>query len=148
MKKVVQIVLLLLLVSSAGFAQEQKECRPIERIHAAKIAYLTDRIQLATNQSATFLPMYNEYEKEVRKTRQPFLQKYRGMNMNAADDATARQAVDDDLDYQQQVLEIKKKYKDKFLTVLTPQQLSELYIAEREFRQMLLQRLRQNKARP
>ena len=58
---------------------------------------------------------------------------------------TVRQYVEDDLDYQQQVIELKRSYNDRFLKVITSRQLSDMYIAEREFKQMLAKRLKNMK---
>ena len=61
------------------------------------------------------------------------------------DDATARQAVDDNLDYQQDVIGIKRKYNDQFLKIISPTQLADMYKAEREFKQLLMKRLEQKR---
>jgi len=143
MKKLL-FALILLLTSSTG-VWSQQQGRPLERIHAAKMAYITDRLHLSAEQSGSFIPMYNEYEKEIRETRQSFFKKYKGVNPDESDDATARQAIDDNLDYQQQVIEIKRRYNDRFLKIISPQQLADLYKSEREFKQILMQRLRQQR---
>ncbi len=72
-----------------------------------------------------------------------FFKKYKGTNPADADDAVSRQFIDDNLDYQQQVIEIKRKYNDRFLKVISPQQLADLFKAEREFKQILMKRLEQ-----
>lgn len=121
-----------------------------ERIHAANIAYLTDRLQLTAEQAARFVPVYNEYELEIKAVRRTFLKRYKGVDIDSADEETARRYIDDNLEYQQQTLDIKRRYNDRFLKVLTPQQLSGLPAAEREFRQILMQRMkerRDNRAR-
>ena len=70
-----------------------------------------------------------------------FFRKYKGADPSDVDDSTSRQLVDDNLDYQQKVIEIKRKYKDQFLKIISPRQLTELNAAEREFKQMLIKRL-------
>jgi len=54
-------------------------------------------------------------------------------------------SIEDNLDYQQAVLDIKRKYKERFLKVLSPQQLTDLQQAEREFRQVLMQRMKERR---
>lgn len=142
MKKLVQTILILLITATAAYPQQ---ARNLARIHAAKLAYITDRLRLSSAQSQNFVPLYNEYEREIRETRQSFFGKYKNTNPDDADDATSRQFIDDNLDYQQQVIAIKRKYNDRFLKVLSPQQLTDLYPAEREFRQILMQRLHQRR---
>ena len=120
-------------------AQQQR--RPVERIHAAKMAYITDRLHLTVDQSGHFIPLYNEYELEIRETRKSFMQKYKGMNPDEVDDTTSRHYIDDNLDYQEKAIAIKRKYKDRFLAIISPQQVADLYVAEREFRQMLMHQM-------
>src|SRR5579872_6499563 len=131
MKKLVTAILIILITVSTSFAQQR---RPNERIHAAKIAYITDRLHLTAEQSGNFIPLYNEFEHEIWETRQAFFKKYGGPDPGNADDATYRQYIDDNLDYQQQVIEIKRKYNDRFLKILSAPQLADLPKAEREFR--------------
>jgi hypothetical protein len=119
----------------------------MERIHAAKMAYITDRLQLTSRQSGEFVPVYNDYEREVWETRQYYFKKYKGNNPGQMDDADSRRFIDDNLDYQQQVIEIKRKYNERFMKIVSPQQLGDLYTAEREFKQMLLKRLDKQRGR-
>ena len=140
MKKLLFAISIIFITATLSSAQQGQG---MARIHAAKMAYIADRLHLSSNQAATFTPLYNQYENELRSTRQFFFKKYKGTNPDQADNATSRQWIDDNLDYQQQVIELKRRYNDRFLQVITPQQLSDLYKAEREFNQMLMQRLRQ-----
>lgn len=115
------------------------------RIHAAKIAYIADRINLSNEQLGAFRPLYNDYQKDVRETRRSFFSKYHGTRPDEADDATSLQWIDDNLDYQQQIIQLKRNYNERFLKIISPRQLSDLYKAEREFNQILLQRLKQER---
>ena len=146
MKKIFLIGLLFTLLIPAAFAQRGMQGeRPMERIHAAKMAYITDRLRLSSDQTIHFTPIYTEYEQEVRDTRRKYLQKYKGINPDEADDATSRQYIDDNLDLQQELIQIKRKYNDRFLKVISVQQLADLAQAEREFKQILMQRLKERK---
>ena len=140
MKAFLKIILIVLITSTAAHAQPQRG-QAMMRIHAAKMAYITDRLHLSQRQASDFIPLYNEYEKDVRSTRQSFMGKYKGTHPDDADDATSRKYIDDNLDYQQAVIDLKRKYNDRFLSIISPQQVADLYIAEREFRQILLKRL-------
>ncbi len=144
MKKLLRVVAIFLIVVTTTplFAQQGQG---MARIHAAKMAYITDRLHLTARQSGDFIPLFNDYESEIRDTRQSFFKKYNGIHPDDADDATSRRFIDDNLDYQQQVIEIKRKYNDRFLKIISPQQLADLYTAEREFKQMLIKRLKQQR---
>ena len=138
MKQFLKILVIALVTSTSLLAQPQ---RRFERIHSLKVAYITDRIQLTSEQSAAFWPVYNEYEREMQSTRKQFANQNHD-NRPMSDEASMH-LIDDNLDYQQRVLDIKKKYKDQFLKILSPQQLVDLYKAERQFKLMLIQQLKQ-----
>ncbi len=139
MKELLKCILLVLLTTIGAYAQE----RPMQRIHAAKMAYITDRLQLTEEQSVRFAPVYKDYEAELRAVRQPFVKKYKLQQSDDGGELTARQYVEDDLDYQQQVIALKRRYNDKFQKVLSARQIADMYVAEREFRLILMQRLKQ-----
>lgn len=113
-----------------------------ERIHAAKMAYITDKLHLTSDQAGPFTAVYGEYENEIRALRKTYRQQFMADKRNGnADDMTVRQYIDDNLDYQQGVLDIKKKYRERFLKVISQKQLLDLNEAEREFKKLLIQRL-------
>jgi hypothetical protein len=146
MKRIIYILSLLLLTIPGTLLGQPGTGRRAERIHAIKVAYLTDRLSLSSSQAATFWPVYDSYESEIRDARRSFMQKYRkgGASEN---DADSRQFIEDNLDFQEQALGINRKYKDQFLKIITPQQLATLYEAERDFKKLLLQQLRQRRER-
>jgi hypothetical protein len=141
-------ILIIILTSIGSYAQppgdkQQNRAEARERIHAAKMVYVTDRLHLTAAQSADFLSVYNEYDNEIRDLRRSYFKKYKGIDPADAAPATSRQFIDDNLDYQQDVIAVKRKYNDRFLKVISAQQLIELNKAEREFRQMLEKRLKE-----
>jgi hypothetical protein len=145
MKQWLGILALLIFVPWPAFARQGVATAAQQRIHAAKMAYITDRLKLSVEQSTGFIPVYNDYEQEGRQIRRKYMGKYKDVDVEHADDATSLKYIDDNLEYQQQVLDLKRRYNDKFLKTISAQQLAELNVAEREFRQLLLQRLKQRR---
>lgn len=141
MKKILFILIVTILYTSSGFAQPHDKH---ERIKALKIAYITDKLALTSEQSAAFWPIYNEYEKERWALRTDFFEAYKDKNPSA-DPKTAHQYINDDLEYQQEELDLKKKYKEKLLKVISAQQLAELYRSEHGFKKMLIEELRERR---
>ncbi len=140
MKRITGIFSLLLLCLSLCAQPGQRA----ERIHAIKIGYLTDRLHLTTTQAATFWPVYDEYEGELKGARKAFRQKYRN-GAGTETDAEAGRFIEDNLDFQEDALAINRMYKDRMLKVISPQQLATLYEAERDFKKLLLQQLRERR---
>lgn len=145
MKKLLFIFAMIILQCSNTWAQAQKSGH--ERIRTLKMDYVIRETKLTPEQIAKFKPLYNKCEDELRSVRRGFKQKYKEQNPAASPDM-ARRYVIDNLDYQQAELNVKKKYKDEFLKVISPQQLAELYRAEQDFKKMLIQELNDRKAEP
>jgi Spy/CpxP family protein refolding chaperone len=149
MKRILSVTLFSLLITAAAYAQPQwhgpdRGHDHMERIHAIKVAYITDKLHLSSEQSAKFWPVYDDYEQETHHIRDAFFQKYK--NNNKDRDIDKREAfhyIEDDLDYQEQIIQLKRKYNDRFLKILSTQQVADLYRAEREFKEMLLQQLKE-----
>lgn len=120
--------------------------RRMERVHALKVAYITDHINLTSEQAEKFWPIYDDFEAELRKIRFDFRAKYKAQPQQQSPEE-ARNFIDDNLDYQEAILDLKKRYKTQFLKVISPQQLSNLLMAEREFKKMLLQQLQDRRRR-
>ena len=138
MKQLLHIALFLLF-SLQAFAQPGPPDR--ERIHAIKVGFITDRLDLSSKEAEGFWPVYNRYDDEFITLRMEFRKKYM---KNAKGDLNPREAhkfIDDDIEYREKMVELRKKYKDEFLKVISATKLAELYQAEADFKEMLIKRL-------
>ena len=136
-------ILLLMIVFVAMGAHAQNGGRA-QRVQAIKIGYITQRLHLTEEQAKNFWPVYNSYEEELRSARRAFVQKH--PEARAHDTSVkSSQYIDDQLALQQQALDIRKKYKDRLLKVITTDQLATLYDAERDFRNLLMDQLMKKK---
>lgn len=141
MKRIYFLSLLFVLgfcLAQPAFSQRGSGGRNMERIHTIKVGYITDRIHLTAQQASRFWPVYDQYEADMRALRQEIRRKYRGQGQQN----DSRQFIEDDLDAQEQIIATKRKYKDQFLQIISSQQLADLYVAEREFRKLLMQQLK------
>ncbi|QRR04320.1 Spy/CpxP family protein refolding chaperone [Dyadobacter sandarakinus] len=132
----------LLLSVTCTFAQRRSE-EEIKRIQDAKVAIITNRLNLTQEQSAGFWPVYNEY---AQKRREIHREQRKIMSDRKADGKTDDQVLGNLKEVQalrQEELDLEKEYQNKFLKVITAAQVIELYKAERTFNDMLLQRLKQ-----
>lgn len=115
------------------------------RVRNLRKEYVKEKLQLTESQSQKFWPIYTSYLDERsalrRKYRDQFIHRENG-KLNNYD---AYRKVDDNIEYKEKDLELSKKYKAELLQVISPQQLADLYQAEREFKQMLIERLKDGK---
>lgn len=126
----------LLLAPAGVYAQHDERSKHIE---AVKAAFITQKLDLTTSESQNFWPVYNAYQKELETL---FDQKKRNREVNRND---PNKLLDNDLIYDERILEVKKKYRKKFAKVIPPQKIVALNQAEREFRERLIRQLKERK---
>ena len=123
------LLLFLFSLGTFGFAFSQKKVNENEeKIQALKIAFLTQKLQLTSAEAEKFWPVYNQYDREIQNLRK------------------GRKETDV-LENEQKLLDIRKKYKPKFENVLGPNKYNTLYNAEREYRNLLIRRLKNSRGR-
>jgi Spy/CpxP family protein refolding chaperone len=120
---------------------QRKNEEEIRKIQDAKIAIITNRLDLTPDQSKDFWPIYNEFSKQRRDFHRSMRQLISGKEGARTDDQVMSN-LKEVQDLKQKELELEKEYQSKFLGVITANQLVELYKAERSFNEMLIQRLR------
>jgi hypothetical protein len=123
MKKFLLIILAVLGTRSLTIAQQGNGR---ERIQALKVAFITQKLHLTAAEAEKFWPVYNQYDNEIMQVR-------------------ANNRDGDVIEKEQQVLDIRKKYRPSFEKILGPQRLNDLYNAEADFRKILIQRLKERR---
>ena len=147
---------LTLLFGAPAFAEAQSTTPParqeesddrLERIQAARVAFLTSRLNLNTSQAQQFWPIFNEFEESRRKIRKQI----RKLSVdNVLTDASEEQMKADLRKYfllKQEELDLEKAYSERFLKVISGRQLAEFYRSEKEFTKLLLKRLGEKRGR-
>ena len=136
------ITLLLLTTVSLGRASAQNDN---QRIESAKIGYITNRLNLTTEQAPQFWAIYNEYngkKKDLnRRVRQLMGENSKQLKPNDADVLTQLKDINGS---KQKIADLDDEYMPRFLKVISPPQLQELYKAERDFNRRLLEKLNTN----
>ncbi|SKC00983.1 hypothetical protein [Dyadobacter psychrophilus] len=136
------IILFVALLSITAVSAQRKSEEEIKRIQDAKVAIITNRLNLTPEQSTGFWPVYNEYSqkrKEIHRAQRKII------NDKKAEGQTDDQVLNNLKEVQelrQKELDLEKEYQNRFLKVITASQVIELYKAERTFNDMLIQRLK------
>jgi hypothetical protein len=123
MKKYILVIVLLLGSSCFVKAQDQGGNKRAEKIEALKIAFITQRLELTSEEAQRFWPVYGQYENDIKSIL--------GNNKN-----------EDVIDNEEKLLNIRKKYRPEFTKILGQLRMNKLFAAEKEFRGVLLQRLK------
>jgi predicted restriction endonuclease len=86
------------------------------RIEALKVAYLTRKMNLSPEEAQRFWPIYNLYSNEIKEAR-----------------AKAKQNGKTELELEETILNIRKKYNAEFNKALSPEKVDMFYKSEKEF---------------
>ncbi|SEI70900.1 LTXXQ motif family protein [Dyadobacter sp. SG02] len=129
-------------VSTTANAQRRSE-EEIKKIQDAKVAIITNRLNLTPEQSTGFWPMYNEYSQKRREIHRAQRKIINDKKAEGQNDEAVLNNLKEVQELRQKELDLEKEYQNKFLKVITASQVIELYKAERTFNDMLIQRLKQ-----
>jgi hypothetical protein len=144
-KRVSLLLLFALLTTATAWAQRPSG-EEMQRIQDAKIAIITNRLNLTPEQATGFWPVYNEYSQKRRDIHRSQRKIINDKKEDGKTDVQVLNNLKEDL--KQQELDLEKEYQNRFLKVISASQIIELYKAERTFNDMLIQRLKQRQGRP
>jgi hypothetical protein len=112
---------------------------PVKKMELVKENYIGTRLRLTPDESRAFWPLYRQYVQDQTAVR---ILKRQNNSNNSAD---GTRQIDLELQYEMELVNIRKRYKDEFLKILTPEKVSELYKSEREFNDEAIRILGENK---
>jgi hypothetical protein len=141
MKRIVLYILTFIAFTGSAYAQNPGNR---EKIEAAKIGFISDKLTLSAKQAQSFWPTYNEYsakKKEIRKA----INLLKIENSDNESDAEIIEDIKKINNYKQKEVDVEKEYVDKFLAIIAPKQLADLYKAEKQFTKILLDKLKDDK---
>ncbi len=121
MKKFI-LILFVILGSFSNLRAQEGDYTRAEKVQALKIAFITQKLQLTTDEAQKFWPVYNQYDNEIKS-----------LQLNSKNGPA--------LENEEKLLNIRKKYKASFEKVIGPDKLNKLFNAERDFRDILIRRL-------
>jgi hypothetical protein len=142
--------LLILFIACSIFSREinaQMKKPQKERIETMKIGFITDRLDLTPEEAKVFWPVYDKYSDElesVRKERRENVFNTRE-NFESMSDTEMEKAVDSEITFRQNELDILKKYHVQFKKVLPMKKVAKLYKTEEDFKRKLLEILQERK---
>ncbi len=131
---------MLLMTILALKARAQRPEEKAEKIQAAKVAYITSKLNLTTAQAQTFWPVYNEFEGGKKKIRFQMKGLQKESKQGQLNDEQIKANVRKRLALRQEELDLEKQYVEKFLKVISASQVADLYDSEKEFTKLLLNR--------
>jgi len=129
------LMLILLMTATLGttlYAQPQQPPGPPpnkeDRIEALRVAFITQQLNLTPQEAQNFWPVYNQYKGDLKT-----------MRMNFKGGANGEMTAEQQLDFEQKKLDLKKKYKSQFEGALGKDKVNQLYNLEHQFQERLKQ---------
>ncbi|WP_430466396.1 sensor of ECF-type sigma factor [Winogradskyella ouciana] len=140
MKKLIPI--LVLLISFSSFAQNGGKMQ--ERIKAQKIAFITEKLSLTTEEAQQFWPIYNAYEAKVEDIKSKDLQPLKQeMRRGDVSDKRANELLEKLMKAETDIHEAKLQLVQDLKEVISSKKIILLKAAEDQFNKILLERLKQ-----
>lgn len=146
MKKKI-LLSLLLLFTVLSFGQDYKEKR--EKIKALKVAYITEQLDLTTDEAQKFWPIYNandEKQFELRhKKMRSIINKFENGGLEKLSEKEATSLIDQVENIEDELHDYKKKYIKDLKTVISAKKIIKLKKAEDEFNRKLMKQYKGKK---
>jgi len=139
------LLLFFCVLTFAGTTALAQEKQSKERVEAAKVAFLTDKMELTSEQAQKFWPLYNEYETKRRELIKSYRSGYK-QNADELSEQEAKSRIDMMFTTREKELALEQEYAAKYARIISNKQLVKLYRGERDFTKMLLKRLDDKRA--
>lgn len=144
MKKLILIATILVFTISLAIAQSGEKEKS-DKLRSVKVAFITEKLDLSVSEAEAFWPLYNEFDNAMRETRKTMKAKHGGREKTNIENITeeeAKQILADRLKHEEEVMNLKKTYTEKFLAVLPATKVVKLFKAEEDFKRELLRSMR------
>lgn len=127
-------------------AYSQRDGKMQERIKTQKVAFITDRLDLSSEEAQKFWPIYNDFENKTNKIRQNDLREVReAMHRGNLSESEAQQILDQYMNVEDKLHEAKKQLVKDLGKVIPPQKIIQLKATENAFNKKLMSMLQQRR---
>ena len=127
--------ILICMVFALPLSAQEKSQRS-QQVESLKIAFITQKLDLNKTEAEKFWPVYNTYQQELRE-----VYKQRREAKNKAK-ANPNDKFNNELEFETKLLDIKKKYKEEFSRVIPSEKVQLYFQSEREFREQMIEELK------
>lgn len=146
MKKI--IIILLLLLSVTTFAQDKE--KHMERIKALRVAFISDRLDLTPEEAQKFWPIFNQFDErqlEFHKQKRQLMHKLRPENAADLSDKETAALMEQDDKLESDIQENRRKLTKDLQGVIPNQKILMLKQLEIEFKEKLLEQMKNRRGR-
>ena len=136
------LIILIAAINQMAFGQNQ-EMR--QKIESARIALITERLDLTPEQAEKFWPLYNEFRKKNQALKKTYDEAKSELNPETATEEEKKAILNLGLKLKEEKVQLEKEYAQLMLNVISAEQLMALRKAEEDFRRMILQQIQKRR---
>ena len=142
----IYIITVMLLTTTFMYAQNRPDK---EKIKALKVAFITERLNLTSNEAEVFWPIYNKHEEHIESLRQKERIQIRSRlkDMETLSEEEAHSLLDQYISLEEERNKTKRVFIDKIGKVISAKKVILLIHAEENFKRRLIQLYRQKHKR-
>lgn len=135
-------ILALLLCFSFAWQAYSQRAQDQQRIKTIKIAFLTERLSLSSDEAEIFWPLYNEYQSEKQRLRETEKREIHQALRDRQDfsESEARNLLELYISLEEEQEELDKDFIQEMSKTLSARKTLMLFKAEADFKRQLLQR--------
>lgn len=100
----------------------------IKKIQAMEMAFITKELNLSPNEAQKFWPIFNQYRNDLKSV------------------AVEGKKMNDNLEKQQRMLDLRKKYREDFSKVVNQDRANKVFEAEGEFKSLVRREFQKRQA--
>jgi hypothetical protein len=144
MKNILTLFLSFLLIAPVLAQDEELSAQDLkaqEKIKAARIAFITERLGLTPEEAEKFWPVYREFTMKRQEIKQEFKDNRKNPDPKKTVEENEKESLELGLKLKQQELDLEKEYSGKLLKVVPAQKVMALRKAEDDFRKILLDQI-------
>lgn len=149
MKSIITLLLGFVFVASAmaqDVDEQVKDPKAQEKIRAARIAYITEKLGLTPAEAEKFWPIYNEFDQKRRELRLQNKDLRKNPDPNKSQEEIEKAAIAQQHQFRQKELDLEKDYSGRLLNVISAKKVMALPRTEKDFRDLLLRRMQQQQS--
>lgn len=138
------VLAVFMLVGAISFAQNQ---RGRERIKSLKVAFITERLNLSTEEAQVFWPLYNEHEENIEAIKRRERREIRSQlqDFEYLSEAEADKLLGKMIDLETEKHRLNAAYIKRMSDVISPKKTFMLIRAEEDFKKRLLKEIQQRR---
>lgn len=149
MKSIITFLLSFVILIPA-MAQDEvelpKDTKAREKIIAARIAFITEKLNLTPAEAEKFWPIYNEFDQKRKEIRLEAKEVRKNTDPAKSKEENDKTAIAQQHQIRQKELDLERDYSKKLLDVVSAQKVRALPKTEKDFRDLLLRQIQQRQA--